>query len=63
MRQENPAAMLTQRIEGQQVWVRDTLQKSDWFFTLDDACRHELAAVIDDVRANSLLLLFFPPDQ
>ena len=63
MRQENPAAMLTQRIEGKQAWVRDTLRESDWFFTLDDACRHELAAVIDDVRANSLPLLLFTPDM
>ena len=62
MRQENPAAMLAHRVDGRQAWVRDTLQENDWFFALDDDCRCELAAVIDDQRANPLPLLLLTPD-
>jgi alpha-ketoglutarate-dependent taurine dioxygenase len=63
MRHENPAAMLTQRIDGKQAWVKDTLRESDWLFTLDDSCRRELSAVIKDVRANALPLLLLTPDM
>jgi alpha-ketoglutarate-dependent taurine dioxygenase len=63
MQQENPAAMLTHRIDGNQAWTRDSLQRRDWFFTLDDACRRELSAVVDDLRANPLPLLLLTPDM
>ncbi len=63
MRQENPVAMLTHRIDGKQAWVRDTLRQSDWLFTLDDACRRELSVVVEDVRANALPLLLLTPDM
>lgn len=63
MRQENPAAMLTRRINGKQAWVRDTLRENDWLFTLNEACRLELSAVIVDLRAKSLPLLLLAPDM
>ena len=51
MQQENPAAMLTHRIDGKQAWAKDSLQEGDWLFALDDVCRRELSAVIEDLRA------------
>ena len=63
MRQENPAAMLSHRIDGKQASVRDSLQKNDWFFPLDDACRRELSTVIEELRANPLPLLLLTPEM
>ena len=63
MRQENPAAMLTHRIDGKQAWVNANLQEHDWLYTLDDECRRELSLVIEDLRANPLPLLLLTPDM
>lgn len=63
MQQENPAAMLTHRIDGKQAWVKASLRQSDWFYTLDGTCRRELAAVVEDLRANPLPLLLLTPDM
>ncbi len=63
MQQENPAAMLTHRIDSKQAWVKTTLAASDWLFTLDAACWRELEIAIEDLRANPLPLLLLTPDM
>ena len=63
MRQENPAAMLTHRIDGKQAWVKANLQEHDWLYTLEGECRRELSLVIEDLRANPLPLLLLTPDM
>jgi alpha-ketoglutarate-dependent taurine dioxygenase len=63
MQQENPAAMLTHRIDGKQAWVKSSLQESDWLFRLDDRCVRELAAAVEDMRAHPLPLLLLTPDM
>jgi alpha-ketoglutarate-dependent taurine dioxygenase len=62
MRHESPAAILTERVEGKQSWVRDTLAEQDWKFALDADCTRELLAVVEDLRSNALPLLLLTPD-
>ena len=63
MQQENPAAMLTHRIDGRQAWVKASLQERDWLFRLDDACVRELTSAVEDMRAHPLPLLLLTPDM
>jgi alpha-ketoglutarate-dependent taurine dioxygenase len=63
MQRENPPAMLTHRIDGNQAWVKASLKESDWLFRLDDACVRELTAAVEDMRAHPLPLLLLTPDM
>jgi hypothetical protein len=63
MRQESPAAILTHRVEGKQAWTRDSLKDEDWQFALDEPCRRELLAIVEELRAGPLPLLLLTPDM
>ncbi|MDB5811608.1 MAG: hypothetical protein JWN94_3730, partial [Betaproteobacteria bacterium] len=63
MEHENPAAMLTHRIDGKPAWVKASLRETDWLFPFDDACRREFLIAIDHLRANTLPLLLLTADM
>ena len=44
--------MLERVVRGRKAWRRDTLRRGDWFVPIPEACLEEIAAAIDQLRAN-----------
>jgi hypothetical protein len=62
MLQENPVAMLNDRVAGRQAWTRASLNTGDWLFRFDRACQIELETIVEELRANPLPTILLTPD-